>query len=427
MMTFLYQVFLGFLALISLPRMLYMRVRYDKYKNSFLQRFGKDFPTITKGDRFLVWIHAVSVGEARAIAALAKLIKNAFPDCLMIFSSITETGHAEAKRSLPFADYHVYLPFDFNCIVQRIIEQSPPDLLLFSETDFWYNFMNNAKKHGAKIAVANGKLSNRSLERFLMAPWFARRLFSLVDLFCVQTPIYKEHFERIGVLPAKVILTGNMKLDDEPVKLSAEELIAWKKDLGIDPQDTILVIGSSHDPEEKLLLDICLKIWPRFPNLKVLLVPRHPERFDEVEGLLQNREIPYVRYSHAGVRKGNEKVILVDTMGILKKCYQLADIALVAGSYTQRIGGHNVIEPCWFGKPVLFGPYMHTQADLVAFINHYHAGKQVPIEQLEAELCTLLSDPNARRMLSENGLRLTQGVRGSTEKTWQTLQMLLNE
>lgn len=423
--SILYEVALYLLALVTLPKMLYQKLSGKKYQNSFSARFGVGFPNISKGNRKLVWLHAVSMGETKALAALAKMIKADLDNPIIIVSFITETGHAEAKRSMPFADHHVYLPFDFYWMIAPIVRRASPDLVILCETDFWLNFLKSCKKNGAVTAVVNGKLSERSMRRFQIWKRFTDALFGQIDKFCVQNALYAERFKQIGVPATKITVTGNLKFDEEYPKKSVEELASWEEQLGIKPGDSVLVVGSTHDPEESLVLDVLEKVWQEFPQLKALIVPRHPERFPIVAELIERRKIPFIRYSQLSAKQGNEKVVLVDTMGLLRTCYQLADLAIVAGSYTARVGGHNVIEPCGYGVPVLFGPHTHTQIELVNLVLDYAAGKQVPPERLADELLTCLRDPTLRKRLGDGGKKLVSDMQGSTRKSWAAIRPLV--
>jgi 3-deoxy-D-manno-octulosonic-acid transferase len=417
-----YEILLYLLALIALPKMMYERMFKEKYQESFAQRFGADFPAINKGDRPLVWIHAVSMGETKAVSALAKQIKKEYNNPIIVISSVTETGHAEAKRCMTFADYHVYLPFDFKWIISPIVQRTRPDLVIVCETDFWFNFLKSCKAVGAKVALVNGKISERSLGRYLIWPSFSQKLFGLIDKFCVQNNLYADRFKKLGVAEQKIVVTGNLKFDEDYPKLAPSELSVWKEQLGIAPTDMVLVVGSSHDPEELLIIDTMKSVWEKIPNIKVLIVPRHPERFSLVADLIASKHIPYIRYSLLPNKSGNEKIILMDTMGLLRKCYQLADIAIVAGSYTPRVGGHNIIEPCWFGVPVIFGPYMHTQLELVSIVLEYHAGLQVPESALADILTQYFQNATKRKELGRGGERLVIEMRGAVDKTWQALK-----
>jgi len=420
-----YDLLLIFFALLVSPWLIYRFFIQKRYRDSFFQRFGRDFPCIEKGDKPLIWIHAVSMGETKAVSKLAKKIKEELKECLLIVSSITETGHAEAKRCIPEADYHVYLPFDFSWVIKPIVRQTRPDVVIVSETDFWYHFLKEAKVQGAQLFVVNGKLSLRSMNLFLRFSWFSHSLFSMIDRFCLQSHRHLERFRQLGIPEKKLMVTGNLKIDGDDAQLSPEELQSWKERLSITENNKVLVIGSSHDPEEKLFLNALNHVWERFSKLKVILVPRHPERFDDVSRLIERCGIPFVRYSQIETKLGNEKVILLDAMGLLRTSYQIADMALVAGSYTEKVGGHNILEPAYYGVPVIYGPHMRAQQDLVNLMDEFSAGKQVLPENLSKTLCDWLGDPKKCHSIGQNGLRLITESRGATEKTFEAIRFKL--
>ena len=414
--SLLYEFVLFLIAVAAFPKFLYDFVFKGKYRNSLLKRFGGSFPIINKGSRPLIWVHAVSLGETKAVAALVKSLKLQFNDPIIVFSTTTETGHVEACRTIQ-ADHHVYLPFDFGWVIKPIVRRTSPDLIVLCESDFWYNFLHSARECGSKIALVNGKLSQRSKERLTRFPFFAKRLFSLIDLFCVQSKLYAARFQEVGVPADKIVVTGNMKFDGDYSRLPAEQLTAWRAELGIMPDDPVLVIGSSHHPEEALFLDALKTVWNELPKLKVLIVPRHPERFSEVAALLQKSNIDYRRLSQKNQTTRECPVILIDAMGLLRKCYQLADVAIVAGSYTAKVGGHNILEPSWYGVPVVFGPHMFGQPDLLDLVVEYGAGEQVEIEKLSESLITLFNNPERRKKIGSGGLRLAADVHVATSKT----------
>ncbi len=420
-----YELVLWSLALIAFPKMLYHRFRHGKYRESLSKRLGIGFPIIKKKGRILIWIHAVSVGETQAIAPLVKMLKAKLKNPLIVVSSITETGHAEAERSIPQADYRVYMPFDFLFIIRSIVRSVRPDLVILSESDFWYNFLKTSKEVGASVVLANGKMSSSSMKRFSKFPLLAKRLFSFIDLICVQNEHYLQRFEKVGVAADKMSITGNLKFDGEYLKLPPDQLKAWKHQLGIGEGDHVLVIGSTHDPEEKMLLTVLKQVWKKFPRLKVVMVPRHPERFNEVAGILNSQNIPYSRFSQLGPNHPNDtRVILIDAMGLLRKCYQFADIAIVAGSFTSKVGGHNILEPTWYGVPVLFGPHMHAQTELADMVKSWGAGYQISLEQLQETLHAMLSNPHERQKVGQAGLNMVAGINGATKKTLDILYPL---
>lgn len=424
--SFLYEIVLLIAALIYTPKLIYDYFVRKKYQRSLTRRLGFNFPLIDKGKKSLIWIHAVSVGETKAIASLLKTIRQELDQPIIVVSSITETGHAEAKRSLGIADYHVYLPFDFRFIIRPIIKRASPDLVILSETDFWYNFLHAAKDSGSIIALVNGKISDRSFKRFKKYPYFSNKIFSCFDLLCIQSNHYLERFKALGIDENKLKITGNLKFDDEYASFTDEQRETWKNQFQLHAENQIVVVGSSHDPEEKLILEQFKRVWSELPHVKLILVPRHPERFNNVAALLEKENIPYARFSQLDSNLKNAKVVLVDAMGLLRKCYQLADLAIVAGSYISRVGGHNILEPSWYGVPVIYGPFMHSQPELLELSENYGAGLQIPMEDLGKEVVALLKDSSKRLAIGQKGLQMLNDVKGATQKTWETLQQFFN-
>lgn len=396
-----------------------------KYRTNFLLRCGIHYPEVQKGTHPPIWIHAVSVGETKAISSLARAIKRQFPHHPLIISNTTETGHAEAKRSLPFADAYLYMPFDFASIVAPIVAKISPSLVILCESDFWMNFLYFSKKRGAKIVLVNGKMSEKSMKFYSYIPFFSVPLFHLFDMLCVQNELYKNRFLNLGVPSDKLFVTGNLKLDEEYPQLPPHEIALWRQKFGFDEGQKVLTIGSTHASEELLLINILKELWVQYPSLRVILVPRHPERFSEVGHLLQRSRVSWINYSDIIHRNGSEQVILMNSMGLLRLCYQLSDFACVGGSFISRVGGHNILEPLWYGKPVLFGPYMHAQTEFVELVNRYGAGTQVTQEELPKELKYWLESPSTVFEMGQKGKQLVSDLKGATQKTLDLLQDLL--
>lgn len=239
----------------------------------------------------------------------------------------------------------------------------------------------------------------------------------------MQGKLYTERFLALGVSSSKVTCTGNLKLDQMDGGLSKEERSFLKKKLGISPDDLVLTVGSTHDPEEKLFFPLFKELWKRFPQLKILLVPRHPERFTAVEMLIKNAGISHCRYSSM---TSEASLVLVDAMGVLRSCYQISDLAVVGGSFTPKVGGHNILEPCFYGLPVLFGPYMHAQPDFVDLIRNYHAGLQVKSQSLLSSLEELLSSKEKRFEMGSCGRKMIEESKGALDLTLEKMRSYLN-
>lgn len=425
MFSVCYNLSLLIFAIFSLPGWLWQRLARGKYRSSLLSRLGITLPSFSPQEgQNVIWIHAVSMGETRAIVSLFRKIRQTFPHDAIVISTTTETGQQEAKRSMPDADAHFFLPLDFSWAIKRFMKKIRPTSLILSESDFWYHLMKIAKERGVKIALVNGKVSDRSSRRFQKFPFLTRRLFSLVDLFCLQSERYCQRFAAMGIPKEKLSVTGNLKLDSLVKTMEAEQVQLLRKTLQISKQDPILVIGSTHAPEEEWLLSALEPVWNKIPQLKVLLVPRHPERFESVAKLLKKKDIAFQRFSQ---QSDAQRLVLIDAMGLLNPCYQIATVAIVAGSYVSHIGGHNLYEPIQHHIPVFFGPHMHGQLDIKELIVTSQAGKEVTLEELPKTLIHILTTPSEYQSYKEACSRLIASVQGSTQRTFEHICGILKK
>lgn len=416
LLSLIYDIFLLLIGIVALPRLVWQRIRHGKYKNSLRERLGLKLPPKSVG-RPVIWIHAVSVGETRAVSALYRELRKNFPNASFVVSSVTETGHAEARRALPDAVSYFFLPLDFSWLMKKFVKRIQPDLLILVEGEFWYHLLKSVKEQGGKVLLVNGKLSERSYARFRWMRPFAEKLFSLIDGFCLQGARFEKRFESLAVPKEKIHVTGNLKLDVTPPFLSHEEKSRWKSELGIHIKDRVIVFGSTHAPEEAQLLSALDLVWKQLPSLKVIIVPRHPERFSKVAAELKTAGRALLLYSEREKKRGDERIILIDTMGLLLRCYQIAEVAIVGGSFVSHVGGHNIFEPVQAGVPVLFGPHMHTQQDLVELVLGNECGEQVSLESLPNTLLNLLADSSRWQKIHQNCFKTSQDTRGSTERT----------
>jgi len=421
MLKLVYNIVLMLIGILALPKLLWDWFVHRKYRKSLLERLGLKAPQLDSKDKGpRIWIHAVSMGETRAVAPLVKKIRQEFPDAAVYFSSTTETGQEEGKRSFPGLEGYLYLPLDFSWTVSRLVKQMRPDLLILCESDFWYNLLDAVPN----VVLVNGKISERSFNRFKRFSFFAKRLFDCIDLLCLQSGRYAERFQALGVDPKKIVVTGNLKFDQQTLKIDRDK---WKTDLGLSLSDIVLTLGSTHAPEEEELLDALEHLCHDFPNLKIVVVPRHPERFDAVAGIFEKRGISFARYSQISSAKGTERILLMDAMGLLTRCYQVSDLAVVAGSFGSLVGGHNIFEPAALGVPVLFGPHMESQKDLVEIIVSAGAGKQVELPNIAKTVLEILRSPQIAMKMKEAGLGLAKEVFGATDRTWERVKPLIQD
>ncbi len=397
MLRVVYTFALLLLVVVMLPAWILRK----KHRNSFLEKLGLKLPTFTftkTGPR--IWIHSISLGETKAVLPLITRLKEKYPSATLLLSTITETGQEVAEQSS--ADFTFYLPLDFPWAIRTLMNRIKPDLLILVEGDFWYNLIDMAPR----VALVNGKISERSLSRFLKVPFFANKIFHKIELYCLQSARFADRFQKLGVDPSRIIVTGNLKFD-QPLHLIDKQ--TFRASLGLSSTDRIMTLGSTHEPEEELILTALAPLLSNNPQLKILVVPRHPERFAHVKAAFAD----------------NPQVIVVDQMGVLNHCYQISELAIVGGSFISSVGGHNIFEPAALGTPVLFGPYMHSQKDLAELILQAGAGCQVTLENLGKVVENLLTHPP--KAMREAGLKLAQEVHGATDRTLLALETLLGK
>lgn len=385
--------------LIIAPKILWDRIIRGKRHPGFFQRLGFFLPKPTGP---VLWIHAVSVGEVKAIQPLfQELRKNRG---FILVTTTSATGQAEAKRSLSEADAFAYLPLDFSWVVQRWVKWFNPQLFLLVESDFWMQLLSALKKNKTPILLVSGKMSARSARRFQYISSFAKTLFSHFDHLCVQNEEHAARFAPFLSDLTRLHITGNLKLDLQPQPTEPLSI----------SQPTI-TLSCTHAPEEELLLD-ALQGAPYF----LILAPRHPERFEEVAQLLRRKNIEFSRWSEAD-RKGN--VLLVDAMGRLSHCYAHSRLAIVAGSYIPHIGGHNVLEPCLYGTPVFFGPHTSGQTEFANRALSSGAGLCVPLAQLRETIDQFFSQPTQEKAMRDAAKTVLEKSRGATSRTLEIIRL----
>ncbi len=363
-------------------------------------------------------LYAVSMGETKAASALFHKMKELYPKDQFYIVSRTQTGHLEAKKSMKGADGHFILPIDFSWAMKRFIGRISPDVVITIESDFWLNFLRISKEYGAKVFLVSGRVSETSFKRFKTFSFFSKPLFSCFDLIAAQNDLFKERFISLGVDPSKITVTGNLKFDTPFTRIDTTEL---KRSLGLGEQDQVIVLASTHAGEEEELLKALTPLLEKIPHLKLIFVPRHPERFSSVENLLLGSSLPMISYSRIQQKTGDERIVLIDAMGRLLSMYQIADLAIVGGSFLKHLNGHNIFEPIQAGAPVLFGPYMSDQKDLVECVLGAKAGLQVSLQDLSFQVETLLQNPSLTQEMCAQEEKLALQMRGASTRACEVI------
>jgi len=418
----LYSALLTLGLVLGSPFWLFQMVRHGKYRKGLKERFGEVPSRLRNSTAPSIWVHAVSVGEVLAVSELVRGLRGEFPEHRVVISTTTDTGQRLARAR--FGEENVfYFPLDFRFAVRRYVEAIRPELAIIAETEFWPNFLRIASASGAKIAVVNARISDRSFPGYRRWRKFLRRVLLDVEVFLAQTPEDARRLTEIGAERDRVSVGGNLKFD-VPAPAAPEIVEEIRGALRQSVAGPVLVCGSTVDGEELLLLGAFTNILATHPAAVMLLAPRHPERFDEVAGILGQFKFKFSRRSQwtGGALAGS--VLLVDSIGELSSLYALADIAFVGGSLVPR-GGHSIIEPAQHGVAVMVGNHTENFRDIVGLFQSRNAVRIVGPAELPLVLMELLANETERRELGRRALQTLESQRGATILTLEKLRALL--
>lgn len=401
-----------------------------KGRESLLRRFGFSLPKEAfQAHRTPVfWVHAVSVGEVMAAAPLIKKLREVYPAAAIWVSTITETGQATARQKLAEADAVIYFPFDLPWTVRKFIRRIRPRVFILLETEIWPNLLFFMARQRIPSVLVNGRLSLRSFRGYKRLLPFFGRIFECISLFSVQTPRDKERLTALGVSPDKVVQTGNMKYDQVVGQLGVEAG-DLRVTLKLSMAHRLILAGSTHEGEEEAVARAYTALAGDYPDVRLLLAPRHLERLDRIEDLLRRLGLKAVRKTKLDGTVFSElppdTVILLDTLGELQRFYHTADLVFVGGSLVP-IGGHNVLEPAVCATPVLFGPHMENFHEIAAALTEKGAALQVSDDrQLCRELGQLLSDAERCRVMGQRAREAVLAHQGVVEKNVALMQGVL--
>lgn len=370
-----------------------------------------------------IWFHAVSVGEFNAVFPLIQEFHLRHPDFEIFLSTTTRTGQEQAQKKASSFACVFYFPFDFSFSISKYLDYICPELVVLVETEIWPAFMYECQSRRSKVVLVNGRLSPRSFEGYKRWKWFFAPVVSSFTHLCLQSEQEKLRFLELMQEPAaEISVCGNIKLDGLKAA-DSKEIERLRKQLAIVEGRKVLVAGSTHEGEETALLQALSGLDHSF---SLILVPRHPERFDRVAGLIEKAGCRARRFSKNECFESNKDVYLLDTIGQLNKFYALADLAFVGGTIA-NIGGHNLSEPCIYRVPVLCGPHVHKQKDMYQGLLEYQAISTVADpDQLRLQIEALFADPDSARSMGEKGFRFLEDSQGALVKTLAVLEEYLN-
>ncbi|MGH9755258.1 MAG: 3-deoxy-D-manno-octulosonic acid transferase [Blastocatellia bacterium] len=434
-MRLIYSFLLVIAFVAMLPYFIYQALFNRKYVGAFGQRLGllPDMPPDTLNDapgsglRPAIWIHAVSVGETLAAKPLIAALRARFPQYRLIISTTTATGQAVARSRVTEADRVCYFPFDWSFSVRRALNAIRPRLVILMESELWLNFLSECKARGIPVIVANGRVSDRSFARSRKFGFFVRRLYGLVTRFAMQSRLDAERAIELGAAPSRVAVAGNLKFEIGDVSESPK-IVEAARAFALDSAP-LVIAGSTTEGEEEMVITAFegLRKENVFGRVRLLIAPRHPERFDAVARLLKSSRLRVARRSSPDGDCAAADVILLDTVGDLAALYRFASAVFVGGSLVPK-GGHNILEPALYAKPIIVGPHMENFREIAteflrrgALLQLRGADPRALTAELRDAFAHLLSDKNYAETLGSNARRAIDENRGATARTVETI------
>lgn len=409
------------LLLAFTPWMLWQAWRTGKYREGWSEKLWGRVPRRTS-QRPCVWFHAVSVGELQLLRPLIREYQKRWPDWDIVISSTTITGRKLARESYPDLTTF-YSPFDFSWAVKTTLQRIQPNLIVLAELELWPNLLSLARENEIEVAIVNGRLSERSFRGYRRMRWLAQSMLAKLNCIAAQNETYARRFLDLGALPDAVSVTGSIKFDGANPDRMHPEVQQRRKWAGFTDQHTVWFVGSTQDPEEAMAVEIFIRQRKAFPHLKLIVVPRHAERFDTVAAHLDATVLRVLRRSQATAEVNEDwDVLLIDSIGELRWWWGVANLATVGGSFGNR-GGQNMIEPCAYGACVSFGPNTRNFRDIVEQLLQHQAATQLADKvEWEKWLLEQLLHPEKAEKQGQIAANWVAGHLGATDRTLDLIE-----
>lgn len=417
MLYLIYTIIYIFVLVFILPFEYFKRQR-DNRRSWIRERIGMS-PNPVNSKEPCLWFHAVSVGEVVSAVAFIQMIKSAYPDFRIIVSTVTDTGRKVAYERLANIARIVYIPFDIPLFIRNALSHYNPFLFIIMETELWPNIINQLKKAGIPIILINGRISERSFNGYQKIGFFIKDILQKIDKFSMQNELYAQRIIKLGALPEKTFAAGNFKFDARPPGAIPE----WMKSL----HGKIIIAGSTHYPEEGIILNSYIKLIEKFPSLTLILAPRHPERFKEVEDLVKKKGLRYIKRSDLLAQMSFEHasmVVILDVIGELASVYGGCDIAIIGGSFIKH-GGQNPLEPAYWSKGIVCGHSMEN----FPFIEEFYTKKaalKADRETLHDCLYKLMESPEEILLMGKRARDIYDNNSGAMARTFNIVKGYLN-
>lgn len=421
--------------IIALPYYLFRFATSSYYRAGLLERFGATDYTDYADDKPVIWLHGASIGEVNACERLIPLLQSQLPDYRLVISTLTPSAQKLVKQKYPDI-FSFFFPLDLSFICTRVLKRVTPKLVILMEQELWPNFILACSRRDIPMILLNGRITEHTLRRYNLLRWLFKPILNRIKYLCVQNEDYRRRFEALGVMPIKAQVTGNMKYDSLGLPDEPGTREHYRSLYDIRKNDLVIIGGSTHAPEEEMLFDVYIKLSKEHNNLRLILAPRHPFRFDEVEGIIKARGLEFVRHSHlmeiATTRQGGFRndsrveIILLDTMGELAKVYTAGDIVFVGGSLVDR-GGQSILEPAALGKPIIAGPSMYNFSIPARALQDAGALKTVNNEdELYQAFKNIISDTNLRITMGQKAKETIANQQGATARNMEFIRLILD-
>ena len=409
------------------PYFAYQALRHHKYIGSIRQRLGYLPVSLNLDGDDSIWVHAVSVGEVLAARTLIADLRRSYPRLRLYLSTTTLTGQQLARRSVGEVDGVFYCPFDWTFSVRRTLNRVNPRLFVMIETEIWPNLLRECRRRSVRTVLVNGRISYKSFPRYRLVRPFFRRVLDHIDRFCVQGEEAARRLVELGADPARITVTGSLKFDAldvaPPPGRGRQRVLRFFR---LSPKRPVLVAGSTLKGEETTVIRAFNRLRTRGGNPLLVIAARQPERFDEVERLCRQEGLSTVRRTELPIdAEPRADAVVLDTIGELAELYQIGTIVFVGGSLVSG-GGHNILEPAVFGRPIVFGPHMENFAEIAdAFLANGAAVQVRSPRELDEAVVGLMGDPVRRARLGAAARALVEANRGAKGKTVAAIAALL--
>lgn len=427
-MQYIYNIVALLLVVLALPVFVFRMFHESGFKERLRQSFGflpkEALEPVAKKD--CIWLHAASVGEIVAASPIVKEFRRELPEYPILVSVVTASGYTMAKRIIKDADSIIYFPLDLPLLSASVVKKIMPRVFLPVETELWPNFLKAARLYNIPVMMVNGRISDKSVKRYRYLRGVLTDMIGTVVKFCMQSSIDAQYIIKLGADPQRVIVTGNTKFDQTYTDVTETDKQRLLQEMGLNPDQPILLAGSTHKGEEEVLFEAFKMVKAQFPTVRLVLAPRDIMRTDEIIQIAASYDLLAKRRTLLQHQSGDDhQVVILDTIGELGKVYSIGDIIFVGGSLVPR-GGHNILEPAAHGKPIIIGPHMYNFKDTYALFSARNACLTVKdARELAQKTLDILNNHSLRQAMADETLAIIKENRGAAHESALHLKNLL--